>query len=92
VPNCYYVTTSSPGQTVRDIEECVGTVGGPGRIERPPMTDGGRVHAWVKYDQLGEAMRHLNRIKRCLEEKGHVVHKHEILHDFDEVEGLLDED
>lgn len=91
MPNCYYVVSSSPGQTIKDIEDCVSEVGGPGKLEPPPMTDGGRVHAWVKYDSFGEAMRYLGRIKQCLKDKGHVVHKDEILHNYDEVRGFFED-
>lgn len=90
MPNCYYVTSSSPGQTAKDLRDCVSDVGGPGRIERPPETDGATVHSWVKYDELRDAMRYLNPIKRCMEDKGHRVHKAKILHQFDEV-GLSEE-
>jgi hypothetical protein len=92
VPNCYYVTSSSPGQAVRDLRDCVSEVGGPGDIDRrPPMTDGAMVHAWVYYVQLSDAMRYLNPIKKCMEDKGHRVYKAKILHDFEEV-GLSESD
>jgi hypothetical protein len=90
VPNCYYVSSSSPGQTVRDLRECVASVGRPGEVVRN-MTDGARVHSWVHYDELRDAMRCLNLVKRCMEEKGHRVHKAEILHEFEEA-GLSEEE
>ena len=55
------------------------------------MTDGARVHSWVHYDELRDAMRCLNLVKRCMEEKGHRVHKAEILHEFEEA-GLSEEE
>jgi hypothetical protein len=92
VPNCYYVTSSSPGQIVRDLRACIKEVGDEGDLDRrPPMTDGGKVHAWVYYPSLGEAMRNLNPIKRCMEDKGHRVWKAEIVHELDEV-GLTEQD
>jgi hypothetical protein len=92
VPDCYYVCSSSPAQTKRHLRECVNEVGGPGDIDRRPMlTDGAMVHAWVYYEALGDAMRYLNLIKKCMEDKGHSVHKAQILHDFDEV-GLTEAD
>jgi hypothetical protein len=92
VPNCYYVTSSSPGQAVRDLRDCVSEVGGPGDIDRRrPMTDGAMVHAWVYYEQLPDAMRYLNPIKKCMEDKGHRVYKAKIVHEFEEV-GLSEGD
>lgn len=91
MPNCYYVTSSSPGQTAKDLRECVAEVGGPGQIKRAPETDGAKVHSWVWYDELRDAMRYLNPIRGCMEGKGHRVHIAKILHQFDEV-GLTEED
>jgi hypothetical protein len=79
---------------MQDLRACVDSAGPGGDIDRrPPLTDGGKVHAWVYYESLGKAMRYLNAIKRCMEEdKGHRVWKAEVLHEFDEVPGLTDSD
>jgi hypothetical protein len=77
---------------MRELRQCVDAVGGPGDVDRrKPLTDGAKVHAFVYYESLGEAMRYLNPVRRCMEEKGHRVWKAEVLHELDEV-GLTESD
>jgi hypothetical protein len=89
VPNCYYVSSSNPQQTLRDLTDCVATVGKPGEIDWY-RTDGATLHATVYYEELRDAMRCLNPVKRCLEDKGHRVHEAKIVHSFEEA-GLIEE-
>jgi hypothetical protein len=79
VPNCYYVVTSTPEGTASDVRECVPA---GGRVR--PVGWGRRkgrylVLVWFRTDEEAEA--NLDKIKDCLEGKGHTVHDHDVLDD-----------
>ena len=80
MPDCYHVVSSRPEETGRDIRGCVGSAGGPGRL-RELRTDGDRVHSRVRYQTREQAERHLKPLTRCLENKGHTVHRAEVVED-----------
>ena len=84
MPNCYYVSSSGPEQTASDLRDCVSEVGGPGRI-RKLQTDGKKVYALVYYREIVDAVKYLEPVKRCMEEKGHAVHDYRVIFDFEEV-------
>lgn len=84
MPHCYYVLTSSPPETARDVRTCVNDVGGPGHLRSIAKDAAGRVHSLVYYRERDDADRYLNPITRCLRSKGHEVHEAEVL---EEVEG-----
>ena len=81
VPHCYHVTTSSPEETARDIEDCVKDVGG--QLRAIGKDAAGKIHSLVYYTERDDADRYLNRITRCLRSKGHAVHRAEVLEDVD---------
>jgi hypothetical protein len=87
VPNCYYVTSSSPQETAKDVAECVRDVGGPGEL-RKVATDGRNVYSLVYYGERDDADRYLNPITRCLRAKGHEVHRAEVLEDVEDFPGF----
>lgn len=84
MPNCYHVASSSPHETGKDVAQCVKDVGGPGQLEKL-LTDGSKVHSLVYYETRELAEEYLDRITRCLEEKGHKVHEAEVLESFEEL-------
>jgi len=90
MPNCYHVTRSSPQETARDVRECVDQVGGPGQLRRLATDAGGSVHSLVYYAERDDADRYLQAITRCLREKGHVVHRAEVLEDVPDFPGFDD--
>jgi len=79
VPHCYHVTTSSPEETARDIEDCVKDVGG--QLRAIGKDAAGKIHSLVYYTERDDADRYLNQITRCLGSKGHRVHRAEVLED-----------
>ena len=81
MPDCYHVVSSRPEDTGRDIRGCIGSAGGPGRLHDLRSDDRNRVHSRVHYETREQAERHLNPLTRCLEKKGHTVHRAEVVED-----------
>jgi hypothetical protein len=78
VPNCYYVVSSEPEGTAKDVQDCADEFGGDVR----PIGWGRRkkrylVLVWLPDDQEVESK--VDEIRNCLVRKGHTVHDHDIL-------------
>jgi hypothetical protein len=88
MPDCYFIVSSKPEQTGKDISECVKTIGGPGRLHKLSLElDKEKVHSRVHYETRELAGQYLDPLKKCIEEKGHTVEYAEVVDDF-EVLGL----
>lgn len=85
VPNCYYVVSSEPEATMNDVSQCAREVGGQARKVGRGRRKGRYLFlVWFRTDEEADAG--LDKIKDCLEGKGHTVHDHDVLEDGAEFE------
>ena len=84
MPNCYYVVSSTPEQTGNDIVRCAADFDGRARLIGRGRRKG-RYLALVWYATHEQADENLDKIKDCLEQKGHTVHDCDVIQDITEL-------